>query len=1144
MRNRIFYILIFFGLAISLLGQEDFYFHSRIIQNKELKGKRLGNLVEDDNGFIWIASNEGIIRFDGYQFDYLTKESHGLHSNNVYGLYKDDVGDIWISYPYYDFIRSSIQILRPESGKVLSLQEKLGDIYSEDLESYYIPVHGHQNNILLRAKNKTSYVYFDKKLYPTRRSSFHFNPLDHKFWSSSNNRASIYQINLEDEVIDSFYLGDEVQKISLHISQKGSLLASVSSKLITHIYDKVYYKKYDADEFIELPTTSDSRPWTYGYWKDNITYYEKDAEFIPIQENAKAPPNITLFDSQHNFWSIQKDKISISSPKKRKFRTYLKDKGIEKSWYGSRNLWVQDDYLYTMGLKGTFRYNLINDNVIRYTERPRGLKSLFTLYPKNDSTLWIGSNKLLEVDLESGQIKERIEGNTDLIWSIFEDKNGRVWLGQREFGLYYYEPDKMSTTAKYVQLNGFDAIQKATIIQIIEDKRDNNYLWLSTQSGWYRLHLEDGIQSRYWSQGETGYTIPAIEINYTFQDADGIFWLATAYSGLLRVDLDADGSVKSTQSYTIQDGLSSNTLNAIYEDEHGYLWISSNNGIIRFHKQTKSIRVYLEEEGLPHHEFNRISSFQTEGGDIFFGSVNGVVSFHPDDFLTEAPLDIPLKIAKCEKYSDQDKRIINFTNEVLEKEQIILNPKDRFVKMNVSFQNYIDILDVQYAYRIKGLEKEFTLSDKNEITLSGLPYGSYTLEVKAKNRDGRYSDQVISLPLIIQRPFYATYWFLVGVILLTIAGFWFLLKYRTRTLEAREKELEHLVNSRTQQIQEQAKQLEKDKNTIEAQAKELLSLDKVKSRFFANISHELRTPLTLILSPVQGILKRQNLNTKDFTSLTLIKQNAQKLLTRINEILDLTKLEAKEVELKPQPTPFYDFFKRLIATFDSLAAQKDQIITFDYQLDKDLILLLDQNKYEYVVNNFLSNAIKYTQNGGSIHVLVAEKVLDKEQESSVNSICFSVADNGQGIVQEDLDKIFNRYYQSKNHQNKAGSSGIGLALTQEIATLMEGKVWAESEFGEGSTFYFAMPFIETSRLTELPPKEAIEPLLDASVYLDKGEHQGEKSNILLVEDNPQLRKYIQMVLQDEFNILTAQNGQEALEHIGLESSNVWLEIKQ
>ncbi|PHN05471.1 hybrid sensor histidine kinase/response regulator transcription factor [Flavilitoribacter nigricans] len=304
----------------------------------------------------------------------------------------------------------------------------------------------------------------------------------------------------------------------------------------------------------------------------------------------------------------------------------------------------------------------------------------------------------------------------------------------------------------------------------------------------------------------------------------------------------------------------------------------------------------------------------------------------------------------------------------------------------------------------------------------------------------------------------------------------------------------------------------------------LQEMDTFKSRFFANISHELRTPLTLILGPVHRILKREHLDRPLRTQLQLVRENAGFLLKRVNEILDLTKFDARQMQLQETPTPLYAFTKRLAANFESFAQQKQQQYLFDYRLDKDLNILLDQTKFSHVFNNFLANAIKYTPEAGRIIVALYEK-----KNTDPGRLVLEVQDNGIGIRKKDVPHLFNRFYQADQRENKAGGSGIGLALSKEVAEAMGADIRVESEWREGSTFYFEFPYREVmgviSEMVDLPSAER--PVRLESILPAAGSAL-DLPRIMVVEDNQQLRDYLQLILSDSYRVTTARNGEDAI----------------
>jgi signal transduction histidine kinase/DNA-binding response OmpR family regulator len=313
--------------------------------------------------------------------------------------------------------------------------------------------------------------------------------------------------------------------------------------------------------------------------------------------------------------------------------------------------------------------------------------------------------------------------------------------------------------------------------------------------------------------------------------------------------------------------------------------------------------------------------------------------------------------------------------------------------------------------------------------------------------------------------------------------------------------------------QKQKKTIEEEREKLNEANEKLIGLDKMKSDFFANVSHEFRTPLTLILGPVNRLLKKTDLDKKEIKYLETINDNAEQLNARINQILDLSRLEADINQLEKAPVGFKPFLDRLLGNYASTFEEKELQLDLDVQLDAELQLNLDQEKYGNVVNNLLSNAIKYTPQKGQISV----KAWEEDAELSLE-----VKDTGIGIPPEDLPRLFNRFYQAKNAQ-KNNSSGIGLAICQELAVLMNGKIEVESEIGKGSAFTFSIPFEAVGSETADERPVAIE------ATETRKQNTGAIDSILVIEDNESLREFIKDILSDDFNVTTAEHGQIALE---------------
>jgi len=312
-------------------------------------------------------------------------------------------------------------------------------------------------------------------------------------------------------------------------------------------------------------------------------------------------------------------------------------------------------------------------------------------------------------------------------------------------------------------------------------------------------------------------------------------------------------------------------------------------------------------------------------------------------------------------------------------------------------------------------------------------------------------------------------------------------------------------------------QLEEQKRLIEQQRDQLKELDELKSSFFANISHELRTPLTLILGPITDVVRKRSDNLPNDVNqlLHLAFRNGNKLQELVNEILDLGKLETGELKVNLQTVQLHQFIRRVFFTFESLAILKSIQLQFDYQLDESQNYLADTNKLDKVLSNLVNNALKFTANGGKVTLRVAK---------NEHQIAFVVTDTGAGIHPDDLEKVFDRYYQSR-HQKEGAGTGIGLSFAQQLAILMNGSLKATSEYGKGSTFTLLLPLTISNEEAILFEENEEETSTSVSII---PENLGSDSSILVVEDNPEMQQYLETTLNNQFHTVVVNNGKEAI----------------
>jgi signal transduction histidine kinase/DNA-binding response OmpR family regulator len=493
---------------------------------------------------------------------------------------------------------------------------------------------------------------------------------------------------------------------------------------------------------------------------------------------------------------------------------------------------------------------------------------------------------------------------------------------------------------------------------------------------------------------------------------------------------------------------------------------------------------------------------------MFLGGLNGITAFDPLDFYEKERYEVPLKVATASLLSIGSDSLRDIRADLMEDQALILRPQDNFLNLTFSLQDYFYSDRIEYSYRIPGVRERWATMADHTLQLAGLPYGTHTLEVRAKGRMNKVSSNILQIKLIVRWPFYLRWWF-IALTLLT-AGFsvWQYTSWRNKSLVRRQQALERIVAERTQKIQE-------DKQLIEEQAKQLRELDEMKSQFFQNVSHELRTPLTLILGPLDKVLKRNKLENRDFTMLSLMKDNAQKLHKRINELLDLSRIDAVRMTLHPEPVELYLFVKKIMAQFEGSARLHSVKLLFEFKLDRELRVMLDLDKIEKILYNLLSNAIKFTKADGEVKLVC-------EREAGL--LIFRVSDTGIGIREADQARIFERFHRAKTDAHYEGT-GIGLSLSKELAELMDGQLTVSSVQGEGSVFVLHLPLQETF---DTPGEPEV-----AAVGADISDLSAQVSDIsgdpiLVVEDNPSLREYLRLTLED-FNVKTAGHGREALD---------------
>ena len=1157
------FIIIIFSLLSVYVAAQDYITNVQHYGIEEgLSHRDIFCTFQDSRGFIWVGTKYGLNRFDGKRFEIFTAEKHGLASNEIHRILEDNDGWLWLfrsNNPVMKIGFSHLSFLNINTREVKTFEERFGHIASFKMEDLYSVIADKDGSIFLGTRNGQIFQYQHNKTFHRIKIDngaqilLHYITDDRAIHISNvinEDKISLIELDSSGRQIWSAYDAADFIQVGQH--NNGHRCYFIQDKKDA---SPIFKASKGVHWQLLAPETHFPQPWlTHGnpfiipnFRKDQFWYFDEKKLFVfhPFngiiydfeQTHPEIPKNLVshiFFDSQSNTWISTANglyKIQLKpSPFKKHLHLPEEDYNLENT-FSSRGITTYSGKLWLNSVKPvqyqldlqSGQKNILPAFDIKEESGRISHQNIFlpAIHLEEDKLLLGSSTAYISYDdnQKSHQAIYWKRGlKVPITWALFQDKQGKIWSGLHEFGLGYW--DQQEDSLRYFQqYNTFETLQKSNVYAFLE--WDETHLFIGSTSGIYILNKEKGIVQRFWEGGlhHTFFPHDIIHHLHRDQEEESVIWVATGGGGLIKLFIDNKKAVeevfaiKHYEQFTIADGLSNNVIYAAYEDDFGNLWLPSDYGIIRFNKSSHKSKAFLEKDGITHNEFNRISHFQGEDGRLYFGGLNGITTFYPKDINDAvSALDVPLEIISFQQYDGRKDTILDKTTDIIANAQIVLRPRDRFFRLDFALLEYLDPTHIAYAYKIEGQDQKWSMINENSLRISGLPYGNYRLRIRGQSANGQFSTHELNIPIQVLKPFYAQIWFYALMALLVSGASFLWYKNRTRELRNQQARLEQMVKERTLTIEEQTAQLQ--------------SLNKAKSRFFANVSHELRTPLTLLLGPIGAVLKSNALDNRNFTLLKLAQRNGKELLRLVNEILDLTKLESENLKLKESNIVFHPFIRRSIAAFESHAERMGIQFEFEYQADQYLQLKLDKNKLEKIINNLLSNALKFTHSGGT----VAIKVKDQAK-----SICLEVKDNGRGIHPDDLKYVFDRFYQTgQDDAPTEGGTGIGLAICHEFAKLMDAKLWVESELGVGSTFYFEFPkrevlgAVEEIDLSNGETFEAIPAINEGSIHPKEAPP---KPTLLLVEDNHSLRDYIQLILSQSYEVITAENGRVALERL-------------
>jgi len=1119
----------FFGVRAAQNEMSFDYF----TQESGLPNNKIQVIYQDQKGWMWFGTSQGLSRFDGYEFvnyNYVPGDTTCLQGVLVRAICEDQNGNLLVG---------------TENGGL--------NVFDRDLQQFRHPYaddpHFKGKEVSVNDIQKDSYG---------------------NLWLGTNNSIL---------VIDT--LGDVKLLADLSISGTDQLKGNYVRELQFDTAGKLWAGTNRGVFIIDLQNKTSERlklPLKNGATDDEIweIFADKDGSmWIGTYSNG-------AFIVNPETGSMKSVKLKPELDRTKTVRT-ISTGPFGNYWIGTRGgLYV---YNKSKGMTAFYHHDdqemgsLVNNSVL-------------DIFHDRQGGTWIGTRGGLNLLAKSKQVFHNFGAhpsdddhkylNSSIVYTFWIDSLQNIWIGTEDGGINIYHPKTESYT--YLKANDHDpnSISRNCVKALAADGRgnlwiatflggvdvlnlktrhikhfkhdpndsaslvdnrvwdflldDDGSMWVATSSGIDRFDLHShkfihypqlcGSEQVTWIKNDSnkniwmGSTDEVVIYNPKsnnisrykehsrsfLEDSKGRTWITTLDRGIVQYS-SITGPLR---DYSVKDGLSNNQALCILEDNNHNLWISTSNGLSKFNPETKRFINYYRKDGLRNNQYTYGAACKAPNGDMLFGGISGFTIFNPD-IVRSSDQDAPLVLTDFRVFNKKVK-IGQGENAILKRSisettHIDLDYTQNVFTLEFVALNYSNSQSNLYSYYLEGFDKGWNEPSTNRsATYTNLNPGNYVLHVKRVIPGEHTSDRQLQVAITILPPFWKTIWFRV-LIFLVISGLIYLLVY-IFLYRARIKN--ELVLERMK-------------------ASKLHELDMLKLKFFTSISHEIRTPLTLILAPLEKLVHKKVKPEETSEHMEIMYRNAKNLDRLINQLLDFRKLESGNLKLELRQGDLVPYLSGIVQSFTDYAREKEIDLKFK-SVEERLITCYDPDKVEKIVNNLLSNALKFTGEGGRIRVNLS-LVFDPDQDDLSEGqgeqkyIEITVRDTGRGISQKNVNRIFNWFVQGGDKESRTGS-GIGLAFVKELVSLHGGKISVVSEPGKGSKFIVRLPYkLEEQTMVEVSDELQKKHVAKSNNEPKKDDGQAAKV-MLIIEDNPDVRALIRNQFAGSFQVFEAGDGIE------------------
>ena len=1120
-------LLLFAFTGISLLTNAETIFFDHLRGENSLSQLSVNSIYQDEFGALWIGTHYGLNKYDGNKvqvFKHVTNDKNTLFGNNIQTVCGDKQGSIFLrcrsGLVVYDLNLLKMKTVTQNDVAAISYGNNVLWVCSNTTLFNY---EKETNKLIEYAKFPNSNIRITS-IKESNTGELYIGTRDDGLWVMDKNKR-VLNVIIDIDVVSLYE--DSKQNMWIASRKNGVFMLDRSGQLIHFVHD---------------PTNPNSLPNNYvrsvceddfgNYWiatLDGLCRYNASQNtFSSFIHDERRPYSI----GSSSVWCLLKDKqgtlwigsyfggIDYFNPEYFLYDFYGTDNGPNFSLSNSivgkmveddqHNLWI--------GTEGG-GLNFMNSEtgkITHFKDLPKGrgipantVKALLIDHSKN--ILWVGCHieGLYRLDLTNNQTKT-FKNNPNDPNSLKNNYVRRIVLFQNKLYLATHNSvvvfDTQNEKCSFLIDNKKFGLENKQIWDMLLD--NENHLWFSTSGAVFKYNFKNGILKKYTHDVSAPYSISSTYLNTFFQDSKGRLWLGSAGSGidLYRPKTDDFRSFNSTNSDILDDYILD-----IKESQKGYLLIATNKGISYFDVENNQFYNFINQSIFPFSAINEGGLLVKENGKICVGCTNGLFTIN-ESILNLQPKSF--KVILTDLYVN-NVRIEPSKQGILKKsvalsEKVVLKHNQNAITIEFTCTNYVKAIPEDIEYILTGFDDEWIKAgNRRLITYTNLNPGKYILKIRAKQMGKVFTET--SLAIKVKAPFYASWYSYLFYLVLIMTIAYYIVKFYTSSIK----------------LKVSLDYEKKEKEQIEW-------LNQSKLRFFTNISHEFRTPLTLIISQIELLLQSTSLHNSLYNSMLSVLKNAHRMGKLINELLDFRKQEQGFLTIKASRQDLVKFLDEIVLTFKEYADHRSIRLLFMHE-EPSIDLWFDINQMEKVFYNLLSNAFKFTHDHGEISVVV------EVQSTWVNVI---VSDNGQGIDQKDLDKIFDRFYQAENgysNNKHTVGTGIGLALTKGIVELHQGHINVETKKDGGSKFCVSLLFGEEHftdeqkmARTQFTTSNVIKDVaIDEDFVKEVVESQrlltDQPYSILLVEDNSEILELLVQIFKPIYLVETAVNGKEALE---------------